>query len=48
MLIALPDLRLVAVVGDTGCVVVGRLAALRYLERELVSVPARPFLPGMT
>jgi protein phosphatase len=39
---------------DTGCVFGGRLTALRYPERELVSVaaqrtyyePARPFLPG--
>src|SRR5436305_14292082 len=39
---------------DTGCVVGGRLTALRYPERELVSVPARrvyaeparPFLPS--
>src|SRR5204862_6688469 len=38
---------------DTGCVFGGRLTALRYPERELVSVPARrvyaeparPFLP---
>lgn len=38
---------------DTGCVFGGKLAALRYLEREFVSVPAaqtyaepvRPFLP---
>ena len=39
---------------DTGCVFGGRLTALRYPEREIVSVPARrqyavparPFLPG--
>lgn len=39
---------------DTGCVFGGKLTALRYPERELVSVdakdcyaePARPFLPG--
>jgi protein phosphatase len=39
---------------DTGCVFGGRLTALRYPERELVSVPAartyyepaKPFLPG--
>ncbi len=39
---------------DTGCVFGGRLTALRYPERELVSVPAkrtycispRPFLPS--
>jgi protein phosphatase len=39
---------------DTGCVFGGRLTALRYPERELVSVPAartyyepaRPFLPA--
>jgi protein phosphatase len=39
---------------DTGCVFGGRLSALRYPEREIVSVPAlraycapsRPFLPG--
>jgi protein phosphatase len=39
---------------DTGCVFGGRLTALRYPEKELVSVPAlrtyaepaRPFLPG--
>jgi protein phosphatase len=38
---------------DTGCVFGGKLTALRYPERELVSVPAareyappnRPFLP---
>jgi protein phosphatase len=40
---------------DTGCVFGGRLTALRYPERQLVSVPAaatyadpgRPFLPGV-
>lgn len=41
---------------DTGCVFGGRLTALRYPERELISVPAarayalpgRPFLPAYT
>jgi protein phosphatase len=41
---------------DTGCVFGGRLSALRYPEREIVSVPARavyyesrkPFLPAET
>src|SRR5258705_1611205 len=41
---------------DTGCVFGGKLTALRYPERELVSVPAariytepiRPFLPTTT